>query len=273
MLNVALIGASGRMGRALVRCVHDAEDLQLVGAVAEPGDPDLGNDAGRLIDVDSIGVALTDNTVAGVQSAHAAIDFTLPAALAGTLKACVTQGVPLVVGTTGLRAPQLGALKEAAQTIPLVYARNMSVGVNVFMELVRRGAQALDADYDVEIIEAHHRHKVDAPSGTALALGELVAEARGGSLDELGIFAREGQIGARTPGSIGFSVIRAGNIVGEHTVVFGSADERLELTHRAADRAVFAKGALRAARWVAGRAPGLYDMADVLGFTKNDLDR
>jgi 4-hydroxy-tetrahydrodipicolinate reductase len=269
MLNVSIIGACGRMGRTLLRCVNEADDLQLTGAAAEPGDPELGHDAGRLVDLSSLGVQLTDNPVAALQSANVAIDFTLPIALPATLKACVNQGVPLVVGTTGLTELHLVALKEAGQTIPLVYARNMSVGVNVFMELVRRGAEALDADYDVEIIEAHHRHKVDAPSGTALALGELVAQARGGDLESLGVFAREGQTGARKPGSIGFSAIRAGNIVGEHTVMFGSADERLELTHRAAERTVFAKGALRAARWVAGRAPGLYDMGDVLGFKNN----
>ncbi len=268
MLNIAVIGASGRMGRTLLRCIQAVDDLRLVGAVSESGDPDLGVDVGHLIEAGDLGVELTDNPVAGVRSAHAAIDFTLPEALADTLRTCVTQGIPLVVGTTGLSDPQLAGLKEAALTIPLVYARNMSVGVNVFMELVRRCAAALDADYDAEIIEAHHRHKVDAPSGTALALGELVAEARGGSLDALGVFAREGQTGPREPGSIGFSAIRAGNIVGEHTVVFASADERIELTHRAAERAVFAKGALRAARWVAGRAPGLYDMGDVLGFKK-----
>lgn len=267
MLNIAIVGAAGRMGRTLISCVHAADDLTLAGAVAEPGAPELEQDAGVLVEGGGlVDVQITDNTAQGVRSAHAAIDFTLPTALKATLQACVSEGTPLVVGTTGLVDAHLVALREAAQVIPIVYARNMSVGVNVFMELVRRGAEALGQDYDVEISEAHHRHKVDAPSGTALALGELVAEARGGRLDSLGVYTRQGQVGPREAGSIGFSVIRAGNIVGEHTVMFASEDERLELTHRAADRAVFAKGALRAARWVAGRAPGLYTMADVLGF-------
>ncbi len=177
----------------------------------------------------------------------------------------MSAGVPLVVGTTGLEAKHEEALERAAHDIPIVYARNMSVGVNVFMEFVARAAQTLGDDYDVEIIEAHHRQKVDAPSGTALALGESIAEIRDRSLEDLAVRTRDGHTGPRVPGTIGFSVIRGGNIVGDHTVMFVAPEERLEFTHRAIDRRTFARGALRAAQWLAGRAPGLYSMSDVLG--------
>jgi 4-hydroxy-tetrahydrodipicolinate reductase len=172
----------------------------------------------------------------------------------------------MVIGTTGLGERHIELLEQAASEIPLVYARNMSVGVNVFMALVAEAARVLGTDYDCEIIEAHHRHKVDAPSGTALAVGEAIAEARGRTLDEVAVRARDGQTGPRVPDTIGFSVIRGGDIVGEHTAMFVAPEERVEFVHRAIDRRTFARGALRAARWVVGRAPGLYSMRDVLGF-------
>ncbi len=265
MLKVAVIGASGRMGKAILSCLVEADDLTLVGAVTEPGDPEVGNDAGELAGVGSLGVPLTDDRAQGLHGAQVAIDFTLPAAAEANARACVDHGTALVVGTTGLSAQQLEAIEAAAQAIPLVYARNMSVGVNVFMDLVSRAAVALGGDYDVEIIEAHHRQKVDAPSGTALELGERVAAAKGRALDDLAVHGRHGHTGPRVPGTIGFSVIRAGSIVGDHTVMFTAPEERVELSHHAVERKSFARGAVRAARWVAAQPPGLYSMADVLG--------
>ena len=265
MLKVAVIGATGRMGRAIINALAGSDDLVLSGAVTMPGDRLLGADAAEQAGLDAAGVIVTDDRGAGFADAHVAIDFTLPVALDSNLRAAVDCGTPMVVGTTGLGPEHQASLQAAAAQIPLVYAANMSIGMNVFMALVRRAASALDEDYDVEIIEAHHRHKVDAPSGTALALGELVAAARERPLDDLAVYQRHGQIGPRVRGTVGFSVVRGGSIVGDHQVLFASDEERVELTHRASDRAAFARGALRAARWVAGRAPGIYGMADVLG--------
>ena len=266
MLKVAVIGAPGRMGTALIQCISESSDLELSGAIAESEDLSLEKDAGLVAGGEVLGVRVLDDLARGLEGAHVAIDFTLPAAAVANAKTCGQLGVPLVVGTTGLAEHHQAALKSASQQIPLVYGRNMSVGVNVFMELVRQAAGALNEDYDAEVFEAHHRHKIDSPSGTALALGELIASGRGQQLDQLAVYKRHGTA-PRVPGGIGFSVVRGGSIVGEHTVFFASDEERLELTHRAADRRVFAKGALRAARWVAGRAPGFYGMADVLGFS------
>ncbi|HVY64486.1 MAG TPA: 4-hydroxy-tetrahydrodipicolinate reductase [Gammaproteobacteria bacterium] len=268
MLKVAVLGAAGRMGRAVMSCVFETTDLKLVGAVTESGDRMLGRDAAELVGVDPVGVPLTDERAQGLHSAQVAVDFTLPSATESNLRACIESGTALVIGTTGLEDRQQKAMEKAAHEIPIVYARNMSVGVNVFMDLVGRAAKALGEGYDVEIIEAHHRHKVDAPSGTALALGECVAAARGRKLADLAVYARHGRTGPRVPGTIGFAVVRGGNVVGEHTVRFIGAEEQVEFTHEAADRKMFARGALRAARWAAGRAPGLYSMADVLGLTR-----
>jgi 4-hydroxy-tetrahydrodipicolinate reductase len=253
------------MGRAVLAVANAAEDIEIAGAVTEPGDAALGRDAGEVAGFGSIGVPLTDDREQALHRAQVAIDFTLPVATQANLRACMESGTALVIGTTGLEAKHRRSIEEAAQHIPLVYARNMSVGVSVFMALVERVAKALGEDYDAEIIEAHHRQKVDAPSGTALALGERVAAARGRKLKELAVLSRQGQVGPRVPNTIGFSVIRGGDIVGDHTVMFVGTEERVELTHRAGDRKAFARGALRAARWAAGRAPGLYSMADVLG--------
>ena len=268
MMRVAVLGANGRMGKAIIGCLNESESLRLVGAVTIPSDPDLGQDAGECAGVGSLGVMLTDDLDLGLDRAQVAIDFTLPGALETNLRACETAGCPLVIGTTGLSATHMELLESAAHQIPIVYARNMSVGVNVFMELVARAAAALGEEYDVEITEAHHRHKVDAPSGTALALGERIATGRGRRLQDVAVRARDGQVGPRVPGTIGFSVVRGGNIVGEHSVRFIAPEEQVEFSHAAFDRRTFARGAIRAAQWVAGRAPGLYSMADVLGFGK-----
>jgi 4-hydroxy-tetrahydrodipicolinate reductase len=208
---------------------------------------------------------VTADARAALRGAAVAIDFSLPQAVAAHAEACADAGVPLLVGTTGLDAQSLSRLEACTRRIAVVLAPNTSVGVNVMINLAARAARALDAGFDVEIHEAHHRMKRDAPSGTALALGAAVAEARGTSLAAVGVYAREGNIGPRPPAAIGFSVVRAGDIVGEHTVLFAGEGERIEITHRAGDRMGFARGALRAARWLIGRAPGLYRMSDVLG--------
>lgn len=269
MLKVAVLGAAGRMGRAVLGCVAEDSNLSVVGAITEPGDPDLGRDAGELIGGAALGVPLTDDRLQGVHDAQVAIDFTLPSATETNVRACVEAGAALVIGTTGLEERQLQALHKAGQEIPVVYGRNMSVGVNVFIELVARAAKALGKDYDVEIVEAHHRHKVDAPSGTALALGERIAASQGRALSDLAVFARQGRMGPRVPGTIGFSVVRGGNIVGEHSVRFIGLEEQVEFSHVAQDRKTFARGAVRAAVWAAGQPPGLYTMSDVLGFSRD----
>lgn len=269
MLKVAVLGASGRMGRTILARIVEHPGLALSGAVTEPSDPALGRDAAEHAGLAPADVPLTDDRSHALHGAQVAIDFTLPVALEANLKACVDNGTALVVGTTGLDQRHLGSMERAAHEIPLVYGRNMSVGMNVFMEFVERATAALGEDYDVEIVEAHHRSKVDAPSGTALALGEAVAGARGRKLDEVAVRSRDGQIGPRVPGTIGFSAIRGGTIVGEHSVHFIAGEEQLEFRHSALDRAAFARGAVRAALWAAGRAPGFYTMRDVLGLAQD----
>jgi 4-hydroxy-tetrahydrodipicolinate reductase len=255
------------MGKAILTCIADASDLKLSGAVIEVGDRALGMDAGEHAGLPAFGVPLTDDRSQGLHGAQVAIDFTLPSALEANVAACKEAGTALVIGTTGLSPRHLETLEKASHEIPIVHGRNMSVGMNVFIHFVGQAARVLGEDYDVEIVEAHHRHKVDAPSGTALALGEAVAGARKRKLDDVAVRSRDGQIGPRVPGTIGFSVIRGGNIVGDHSVKFIAPDEQLEFVHRAQDRRAFALGALRVARWLAGRAPGFYTMAGVL-----DLD-
>jgi 4-hydroxy-tetrahydrodipicolinate reductase len=270
LLKIAVLGAAGRMGRAILSCAQEVDDVRVTGAVTEPRDALLGRDAGELIGARPLNVPLTDDCKHAVHGAQVAIDFTTAATTEANVRACVDGGIALVIGTTGLEDRQLRALEAGAGDIPIVYARNMSIGVNVFMELVARAAKALGDGYDVEIIETHHRNKVDAPSGTALALGERIAAARGRKLADLAVHARHGKTGPRVPGTIGFAVVRGGNIVGEHTVRFIGPEEHVEFKHEAQDRKTFARGALRAARWAAGRAPGLYTMADVLGFARAD---
>lgn len=265
MLKIVVLGASGRMGQAVLRCAKEIEDIQIVGAVAERGDSALGRDVGEICGVGPLNIALTDDCEGALRSAQVAIDFTLPSATKENVRACVATDTALVIGTTGLKQKEIEVIESGATKIPLLYGRNMSIGMNVLMDIVSRATKALDIDYDIEIMEAHHRRKVDSPSGTAIALGELIAETRGQNLDDVAVYERRGHNGARTPGSIGFSVVRAGNIVGDHTVLFGGPEECIELTHRAVDRMTFAHGAVRAAKWLSGRKTGLYAMADVLG--------
>ncbi len=266
MLRVAIFGASGRMGRTLLQQIDASDDLTLAGAATEPNDPRLGEDAGTLSGLPSLRIALTDDPSAAVADCDVAIDFTLPAATAGNVDACLAAKVPMVIGTTGLDEVGEAALTAAAKKIPLVYGRNMSVGVNLVTELVRVAADKLGTDYDIEITDVHHRDKVDAPSGTALQLGEAAATGRGVALGDVAVYARHGRTGARDAGAIGFVALRAGGVVGDHDVLFASSEEIVTLGHRATDRAVFARGALRAARWVAEQPPGRYSMRDVLGF-------
>ena len=269
-LSLAILGISGRMGQSLVQALQEpaalAQGWKLSGALASAGSSFLGQDAGIPAHGRPMGVVVTAERPQALAGAAIAIDFTLPAALPANLAACVAAGVPVVVGTTGLDLVAEEAMAAAAAHIPVLHAPNMSLGVNLLLELVAQAAAALPADFDIEIFEAHHKHKVDAPSGTAVRLGQVAANARGSSLAASAVFAREGQTGARPPGAIGFATVRAGDIVGEHTVLFCGTGERLELGHRATDRLTFARGALRAAQWLAGvRDPGLYSMRDVLG--------
>ena len=264
MLQVAILGASGRMGRELLRLIDSADDLALAGASTERGDENVGRAANRLAGLDDSGIALTDDAAHAVADAQVAIDFTLPAALADNLAACVSAGVPMVIGTTGLGPAEFEQIDAAAKQIPIVYGRNMSIGIAVLTDLVRTAAATLGEDFDIEITEAHHRDKVDAPSGTALQLGEAAAGARGTTLDAAAAWARHGSDAARAPGQIGFQSQRGGRIVGEHSVMLAGDAEILRLEHQALDRAVFARGALRAARWVAGRKPGRFGIGDVI---------
>ena len=264
MLNVAIAGASGRMGRMLLEAVLADPGLCLSGALDIAGSPALGQDATAALGRVS-GVAITAELRKGLAGADVLIDFTRPEGTLAHLAVCRELGVRAVIGTTGFSAQQKAELAAHAQHLALVWAPNMSVGVNVMLRLLDQATRALGEGYDVEVIEAHHKHKIDAPSGTALALGEAVARARGVELQQHGVFARHGHTGERPPGAIGFATVRGGDIVGEHTVMFAGTGERIEITHRSSSRANYAEGSLRAAHFVAGRGPGLYDMSDVLG--------
>ncbi|MDP9084951.1 MAG: 4-hydroxy-tetrahydrodipicolinate reductase [Pseudomonadota bacterium] len=263
MHTLAIFGISGRMGQSLLRALRETPDLRLSGAIASAGSSRLGQDAAA--EGESNGVRVTADPVAGLRGASVAVDFSAASAAADHVHACVTAGVPVLVGTTGLDAAGRGLLAQAATHIPVLIAPNTSVGVGVLTKLVSMAAAGLGPAFDIEISEAHHRLKRDAPSGTALALGEAAAATRGQTLQEVAIYERTALSQPRTPGSIGFSVVRAGDIVGEHTVTFAAAGERVEITHRATDRIIFARGALRAARWLIGRPAGLYAMQDVIG--------
>jgi 4-hydroxy-tetrahydrodipicolinate reductase len=261
---VAVAGASGRMGRMLVEAVRDSGDCALAGALDRTGGPSLGTDAAAFLGAPA-GVAITDDLAAGIAGAQVLIDFTRPEGTLAHLAACRAQGVNLVIGTTGFTDAQKAEIAAAARDIAIVMAPNMSVGVNVTLKLLDMAARALATGYDIEVIEAHHRHKVDAPSGTALKMGEVLAEALGRDLKDCAVYAREGVTGERDPSTIGFATIRGGDIVGDHTVLFAGTGERIEITHKSSSRATYAQGSLRAVRFLAGRTSGLYDMFDVLG--------
>ena len=262
-MRFAIAGASGRMGRMLIEAVGASPGDTLVGALDVPGSPALGSDAAAFLGRDS-GVLITADLATALAQADVLIDFTRPAGTLVHLAACRARGVRMVIGTTGFDDAGKAAIAEAAQTLPIVFAANMSVGVNVTIKLLEMAARALAEGYDIEVIEAHHRHKVDAPSGTALAMGEAIARAQGRRLQDCAVYARDGHTGERPTGSIGFAAIRGGDIVGDHTVLFAGTGERIEITHKASNRLGYAQGSLRAAHFLAGRAPGLYGMADVL---------
>ena len=260
-MRIAIAGASGRMGRMLIEAVLNSEDLTLTVALNRPDSPDIGQDAGAFLGVET-GVAITDN-LAALADADCLIDFTRPEATLTHLQACLEHGVKCVIGTTGFEEAGKKAIQAASQKTAIVFSPNMSVGVNVTL-LLEMAARLLNSGYDVEVFEAHHRNKVDAPSGTALAMGEAVAHAWGEDLNAIADWARHGETGPRETGRIGFSVVRGGDIIGDHTVYFCGTGERIEITHRSSSRATYAQGSLRAVRYLARKDFGLFDMHDVL---------
>ncbi|MBI5275017.1 MAG: 4-hydroxy-tetrahydrodipicolinate reductase [Burkholderiales bacterium] len=261
---IAVAGASGRMGQMLIEAIRGADDCRLAGALDIASSPSIGNDAAAFLGMAS-GIPVSSDARAGLADAEVLIDFTRPEGTLAHLKVCRELGVKMVIGTTGFTDMQKEQVKDAARDIAIVMAPNMSVGVNVTMKLLEMAAKALASGYDIEIIETHHRHKVDAPSGTALKMGEVIADAIGRNLKDCAVYAREGVTGERKPSTIGFSAVRGGDVVGDHTVLFAGTGERIEITHRAASRATYAQGSLRAVRFLAGHQAGLFDMFDVLG--------
>ena len=264
-ISVAVVGAAGRMGRTLVRTVHAEAGMSVAAAVERRDHPDAGADAGAVAGIGAIGVAVGDSLERALAISDVCIDFTLPGPTVEHARACRSKGRAMVVGTTGLSPDQRAVIEDAARDIAIVHAPNMSVGVNLCFKLLEVAARALGDTVDVEIIEAHHRNKVDAPSGTAMRMGDVIAAALGRNLADCAVYGREGHTGVRGRRTIGFGTIRAGDIVGEHTVMFAGEGERIELTHRGTSRANFAAGAVRAAAWTVRQPPGLYDMQDVLG--------
>ncbi len=263
-MKISLLGASGRMGRELMARVASAGDLELAGALAAPEDPWIGQDAGLAASLPEAGVAVTSSPDESVAGADAAVDFSTAAATVNIAAACAEAGCALVEGVTGITAEGQAALERAAKQVAVLQASNMSLGVHVLDELLRLAAQRLGEDYDLEIIETHHRGKADAPSGTALQFGRTAAAARGREFGEVAEFQRHGRTGARKRGTIGFSAVRGGGFSGNHSVLLAGSDEVLELRHQSLGRGVFAAGALRAARWLAGRPPGMYDLRSVM---------
>ena len=262
-IRVVIAGCSGRMGKALLEGVLQSDDLALHGALDQAASAQIGRDAGELVGA-ACGVAITSDVKATLQGADVLIDFTRPEGTMDYLGICRELGVGMVIGTTGLSAQQKAELGAAGKDIGIVFAPNMSVGVNLTFKLLETAAKVLSHGYDIEIVEAHHRHKVDAPSGTALGMGEVVARTLGRDLEQCAVYGREGVTGERDPSTIGFATVRGGDIVGEHTVMFAGIGERIEITHKASSRATFAMGALRAARFLKQHGAGLYDMQDVL---------
>jgi 4-hydroxy-tetrahydrodipicolinate reductase len=264
-MKIGIVGCAGRMGRMLMNAVLEAPGCTLAGGADRPGAPTSGQDLGILLGRAPLGLTVGEDSRALFAGADAVIDFTAPAATVAHAGLAAELGKILIVGTTGLTKEDEARLAEAAARTPIVYAPNFSAGVNLLMALTERAAAILGADYDLEIVEMHHRHKVDAPSGTALGLGRAAAKGRGVALDQVWCKARDGHTGARPQGEIGFATLRGGDVVGDHTVMFAAEGERVELTHKASSRAVFAKGAVRAALWAGQAKPGLYSMRDVLG--------
>lgn len=266
MIHAIVVGAAGKMGRMIINAIQNSEEVACAGAVEAAGHPAMGTDAGLAAGLGNLGVKIEDGLQRVIKNGDVVIDFTSAEVSLRNMAIAGEHHKPMVVGSTGFSAQQLEKVKKITKEFPCVLTPNMSVGVNVMFKVVEEVAQILGDAYDCEIIEAHHRMKKDAPSGTALRLGEVAARGLGRRLEEVGVYGRRGLIGERSGREIGMQVIRAGDIVGEHTVIFGGMGERLEITHRAHTRDTFARGAVRAAQWVVGQKPGLYDMKDVLGF-------
>ncbi|MBF0126558.1 MAG: 4-hydroxy-tetrahydrodipicolinate reductase [Magnetococcales bacterium] len=264
---IAIVGAGGRMGRMLIQALHARQEhARLAAATEHPASPLIGRDAGEVAGVGPLGVTIAARARSAFAPGQVVIDFTVPAATLTHLDYAIEAASPLVIGTTGIDQAGRERIVAASRSIPVVFAPNFSVGVNLMFKIAAETAKALGDSFDVEIIEAHHRHKVDAPSGTALGLGQAIATALERNLLENGVYAREGHTGPRDSRAIGFATIRGGDIVGDHTALFAGEGERLEITHRASSRMTFASGAVRAALWVQNRPPGLFDMGDILGF-------
>jgi len=261
---IAINGAAGRMGRCLIQAVEQTEGLELSAAVDRAESTLIGADAGELAGVGKLGVAISSDVAAATVASDVIIDFTLPEVTMALLPHCTANQCRLVIGTTGFSAEQKQAIDDAAQQVSMVLAPNMSVGVNLSLKLLDIAARVLGNDVDIEIVEAHHRHKVDAPSGTALRMGEVVADALGRDLKTCAVYGREGRTGERDRDTIGFATVRAGDIVGDHTVMFAGEGERVEITHKASSRMTFALGAMRASSWLMSHSSGLFDMQDVL---------
>lgn len=266
MSNIAIFGANGRMGRVLIDAIEQSSDDTLTAAAVRGTSSLVGLDAGELAGIGKKGLLLCADLSAHIDQIEVLIDFTLPVALTDNLVFCVKHNKPIIIGTTGLNAEQKSALDSAAKHIPIVFAANYSVGVNLMLNLVRKAAAVMADTADIEILEAHHRFKKDAPSGTAVAIGEAIADEIGRDLSECAVYGREGETGERDHQTIGFATVRAGDVVGEHTALFADIGERLEITHKASSRLTFAKGAVKAASWIIDKPAGLYDMEDVLGF-------
>lgn len=264
-MKIAVMGAAGRMGRELIRAIAAEPGCSVSGATETPGSSVLGKDIGELAGLEHLGIAVTSDAAAVIAGADAIVDFTIPKASVEFARLAASSGTAAIIGTTGFDAEGLAAIADAAKRTPIVKAGNMSLGLNLLQALTRQVAAALGNDYDIEIVEMHHRAKIDAPSGTALMLGEAAAAGRKIALEDHSVRVRDGHTGPRRAGDIGFATLRGGSVVGDHTVIFAGEGERIELTHRAADRGIFARGAVRAALWSKGRAPGLYAMTDVLG--------
>jgi 4-hydroxy-tetrahydrodipicolinate reductase len=265
MIKIAVNGAAGRMGGRIITAIRDTEGLELAGALEMAGHPALGQDAGLLAGCGALGVAITDSHETALENAGVLIDFTFPEVSLKNLEVCARLGKRIVIGSTGFTPEQRSKVEDFALKVPVVLAPNMSVGVNACFKILKEAARILGEGFDVEIVELHHNQKKDSPSGTAVRMGEIVAEALGRDYNRCAVYHREGMCGARTKEEIGMQTVRGGDIVGEHTVYFIGMGERIEITHRAMSRDMFARGAVRAANWIADQQPGLYDMQDILG--------
>ena len=262
---IAVMGVAGRMGRELVRAINSVDGCSVAGGTEQAGSAELGQDIGVLAGIGSIGVNVTADTADVIANCNAILDFTVPAASVAFAGLTAEAGIVHIMGTTGFSEADEAAIAEAAKRATIVKAGNMSLGVNLLLELTKKVSAALDEDYDIEVVEMHHRHKVDAPSGTALMLGQAAADGRNISLKDRSVRVRDGQTGERHRGDIGFASLRGGNVVGEHSVIFAADGERIEIAHRATDRGIFARGAVKAGLWARDKDPGLYSMVDVLG--------